>query len=97
METKKRFWVSWWSGYYEDEGCTQPPFQLWISGERSRADDLTEISIVSVIDAESEEQIWGAVKKHFPDMQPRFCEQTAPDYKPGKRFPGFENRTSLFE
>ena len=33
---KRRYWVSWWSGYYEDEGCTKPPFQIWISGQRDR-------------------------------------------------------------
>lgn len=31
-----RYWVSWWSGYYEDEGCTKPPFDVWISGQKER-------------------------------------------------------------
>ena len=31
-----RYWVSWWSGNYEDEGCTKPPFQYWLSGQRDR-------------------------------------------------------------
>jgi hypothetical protein len=32
----KRYWVSWWTGDYEDEGCTTPPFQFWITGQRDR-------------------------------------------------------------
>lgn len=34
-----RYWISWWSGYYEEEGCTDPPFQIWISGQKEREDD----------------------------------------------------------
>lgn len=38
-----RFWVSWWTGNYEDEGCTTPPFNYWTTGQRSRVNDgLTE-------------------------------------------------------
>lgn len=32
----KRFWVSWWSGNYADEGCTKPPFKFWVSGQKER-------------------------------------------------------------
>ncbi len=96
-----RFWVSWWSGYYKDEGCTKPPFQIWTTGFRERqkgkhkGDD--EESFCAVIDADNEAQIWKAVKKHFPDMEPRFCEPKPNDFDPsvGGRFPGFENRTRL--
>ena len=93
----KRFWVSWWSGYYEDEGCTKPPFQVWISGQRERgtSDDRDQVSICAVIDAESPEQVWQAVKKYFPDYEERFCNPVEADYVPGDRFPGFENRTQL--
>jgi len=31
-----RYWVSWYSGNYSDEGCSAPPFQFWTSGYRSR-------------------------------------------------------------
>ena len=34
----KRYWVSWYSGNYEDEGCTTPPFKFWVTGYRSRPD-----------------------------------------------------------
>lgn len=34
-----RYWISWYSGYYVDEGCTTPPFQCWITGSMQRPDD----------------------------------------------------------
>jgi len=33
----KRYWIGWYSGGYEDEGCVnEPPFQYWWSGQRDR-------------------------------------------------------------
>jgi hypothetical protein len=33
----KRFWIGWYSGGYEDEGCIdEPPFQYWWTGQRDR-------------------------------------------------------------
>jgi hypothetical protein len=54
-----------------------------------------DVSICAVIDAENEEQIWRIVGKHFPDYESRFCSPREPGYKPGDRFPDFENRTQL--
>lgn len=34
-----RYWVSWYSGNYEDEGCTKPPFTFWVSGQCFREND----------------------------------------------------------
>lgn len=31
-----RFWVSWVSGYYANEGCTKPPFKVWVTGTTER-------------------------------------------------------------
>lgn len=91
-----RYWVSWWSGYYESEGCTAPPFQVWTSGERSRLEGFGEdLSICAVIDADNEEQIEASIKKHFPDYEMRFIEKRNIDYVPGSRFPNFENKTKL--
>lgn len=90
-----RYWVSWWSGYYESEGCTRPPFQVWISGSRERRDDGDEVSLCAVIDASGTAEIWPVVKRHFPDYEERFCQPSDADWQPGDRFPGFENRTSL--
>lgn len=32
MINLNRYWISWQSGNYADEGCTKPPFQYWITG-----------------------------------------------------------------
>ena len=90
-----RYWVSWYSAYLIDEGCTKPPFQIWISGTREREDEIEECTICSVIDAESEDQLWNVIQKHFPDCEKRFCKKVEKDYKPGNRFTGFRNETSL--
>lgn len=100
-----RFWVSWISGNYADEGCTAPPFQFWRTGQMERRTHLPQVfddqtvkddcTLCAVIDAESEEEIWPVIAKHFPDYAQRFCAPRADDYQPGDRFPGFEGRTSL--
>ena len=100
----KRFWVSWWSGYYEDEGCTEPPFQVWTTGQRFREDinnpfntdtERSDVSLCAVIDAPEEVFILPVIYKHFPDCEMRFCEQKRIDWQPGDRFQDFEGRTSL--
>ncbi|MBN1535212.1 MAG: hypothetical protein JW908_00665 [Anaerolineales bacterium] len=91
-EELKRYWVSWWS---RTEGRKVPPFQTWISGEREKSEGVYEQSLCAVIDAESEAEIWKAVKKHFPDYEQRFCESREMGWRPGARFPGFEDRTKL--
>lgn len=100
-----RYWVSWVSGNYIDEGCTAPPFQFWLSGQRDRRSHLPQTwddgeekddcNLCAVIDADSEDQIWPVVAKHFPDYEQRFCNEVEVDYQPGDRFMNFENRTSL--
>lgn len=120
-----RYWISWYSGYYADEGCTEPPFQVWVTGSRERRnygltaeqyahylalDDSNEAAkylddhskdtatICAMVDAESEDEIWQVVTKHFPDQRYRFCElQDDPAAVTGDRFSDFENRTSLYE
>lgn len=96
--TIHRYWVSWWSGYYISEGCTEPPFKVWISGSKERQDgsQKDDLSICAVIDAENENEIWQVVKKHFPDYKGRFCIEKPDDFSPGDRFPDFdENKTRL--
>lgn len=92
-----RYWVSWYSGYYISEGCTKPPFQIWESGYRERNDDTmkTDLTLCAVIDANSEDEIWQVIERHFPDYEYRFCEPRELDYMPGDRFPDFQNRTNL--
>lgn len=97
--TTQRYWVSWWSGNYESEGCTNPPFQTWVSGEKDRPgnSDKTDLSLCAVIDAERDGQadILAALRHHFPDHEIRFINAKNADFVPGDRFPGFESRTSL--
>jgi len=84
-----RFWVSWWTGYYEDEGCSKPGWTVWISGEReTRSDGRNEVSICSVMDAPSEDSVWNAISHHFPDYEERFCNLKPSDFEPNNRFPG---------
>lgn len=94
-----RFWVSWWTGNYESEGCTKPPYQVWDSGSRDRnhPNGGDEMSLCAVIDAKSEDDIWANVAKHFPDYEQRFCTLCEPDWTPNNRFLDFEGRTSLTE
>lgn len=99
---KNRYLVSWWSGYYEDEGCKKPPFQVFVIGSKYRYvngkldRERDEVAICAVIDAESEEEIWEVVRKYFPDMDERFCELKDFDFKPGDWFIDFRNETSLY-
>ena len=95
-----RYWVSWWSGYWADEGCTEPDFQLWISGQRDRENkdpesNRDECSICAVIDADNEQEIEEVIAEHFPDYEMRFCNPCEPDWVPNDRFPGFQGRTAL--
>lgn len=92
-----RFWISWWSGYHADEGCTRPPFVLRCSGIRSRADteetERNEGSYCAVIDTEgqgAEARITAAIKNHFPDAEMRLIEARANDWQSGDRFSGFD-------
>lgn len=53
----KRYWVSWYSGNYHDEGCTAPPFQFWITGYRSRPRyGMTEEQYAEYIRLKSEDK-----------------------------------------
>ena len=58
LESMKRYWVSWYSGNYEDEGCTTPPFKFWVTGYRSRPDyglNLSELMEFNAIHNEDEQ------------------------------------------
>jgi hypothetical protein len=121
-----RYWISWYSGYYSEEGCTKPPFQVWITGSIGRPryglneeqyatyqmlqalneDGAEEFlskfgtdtaTICALVDANSVDEIWEVVGKHFPDYKERFCELCEAGYVPGARFRDSENRTSLYD
>lgn len=88
-----RYWASWWSGNYEDEGCTKPPFNFWNSGQRDRRNadpesERDECSLCAIIDAEDENTVEAMIRKHYPDYQMRFCQPKASDWQPASdRFP----------
>ncbi len=89
-----KYWVSWWSGNYADEGCTKPPYTAWVSGSKDRIlangeidEERDECSFCAVIIADSEDEIWTSVEKHYPDYTQRFCILKEDDFTPGDRFP----------
>ena len=93
---RQRFWVSWWSTYHIDAGCSKPPFQIRESGKREGLRlDRPQLSLCAVVDAPSQVAVWNAIRMHFPDFDGRFCEEKPDGWEPGDRFPGFENRTSF--
>ncbi len=95
-DKKIRFWASWYSGNYADEGCTKPPFKFWVSGQASRRQEFPQTfsdgrekddcTICASIDANNEEDVWKLVSKHFPDYNQRFINRVDNDWAPGTRF-----------
>jgi len=101
----ERYWIRFISGNYADEGCTNPPFQFWETGMRDRRSHLPQefesgnekedLSLCALVEAEGEKQVWEAVERYFPDYEESFCNKVGHYYRPGERFPSFENRVSL--
>jgi len=48
---------------------------------------MSDASICAHIQAESEEQVWEIVGKHFPDYEFRFIDEVPMDHKLNDRFP----------
>lgn len=99
-ETKlKRYLISWHSTYLADEGCTEPPFQVWIkilSAIRKQYGSKEIVAMHAVIDSTGEDEIWAAIGKNFPDYKMGLCSEVAKDFQPAaKWFPEFEGRTGL--
>ena len=64
----KRFWVSWYSGNYEDEGCTAPPFQFWTTGQRSRPNEgMTDDQYAEYSKIMDEDEADAFLDKHARD------------------------------
>lgn len=87
-----RHWASWWSGNYADEGCTKPPFKVWVSSYRDRDKDpdneRDECSMCAVIDAVDDIEVINLIKKHYPDYELRFIDAKSDEWKPPRgRFP----------
>ena len=83
----RRFWVSWWSTNSMNAGCTKPPFDFWVSGERYPEDRLPELSLCAHLDGEDQAEVWQLVERHFPDYEKRFIIPKPADWTPdGDRF-----------
>ena len=87
-----KYWVSWISGNYADEGCTKPHFKYWItdqlSGRRSCYPQFfidgpkNDMICVALITTESEEEIWNIIGQYFPDYDRRFINIVSEDWVP---------------
>jgi hypothetical protein len=86
----KRFWASWWSGRYADEGCTEHPFKIFVTGTRDRSDGRDEEACVLWLTAEDELHVRSIIMPHFPDYEERFVTLVPDDWTPNNRFPGIE-------
>jgi hypothetical protein len=58
--------------------------------------EYTISSMVALVEAKDEAEIWEVIKHHFPDYEYRMCEPVADDWKPNDRFPDFKNRVGLY-
>lgn len=90
VSDRQRFWASWWSGRFTSEGCTQPPYRVFVSGTRDRngSSGLDDESCVLWIEAEDEDAVRTAITPYFPDYEERFVERVGRDWVPGDRWPG---------
>ena len=97
MGTVQRYWVSWYSGNYDDEGCSAQPFEFLVSGYRGRNDDSgrDDCTLCAVIEAEDEADIWKLISEHFPDYEQRFIDPRESDWLPANRFPNAKAYTLI--
>ena len=94
----KRFWVSWMSGNYADEGCSAPPLKFWISGSRPRPNNgLSDLSYSIYLKIEDEDAAEEFIEKYARDdvsicaVIDAECEEDVWDLV-AKHFPDFETR-----
>jgi len=92
-DIKQRYWVTFLSGYYKDEGCSHPDFPSWILSDikdrrlflphlTSDGHPKTDCVIAGLIDAFSEEELWIRVKKFFPDYEMQSIETKPAQWQP---------------
>ena len=62
----KRYWISWYSGGHEEEGCVdEPPFQYWWSGQRDRPNyGLSDEKYAEYLKIEDEDEGDAFLDKH---------------------------------
>ena len=87
-----KYFISWFSGNYSDEGCTEPSFKVWITHKEKRRKSgigwfdenglpKEDSTIVTLIEAESEENVWKLIAKYYPDYTKRFIYPIEEDWK----------------
>jgi len=84
-ETRQRYWVSWWTAESYWYGSNGPG--AYVTGYRD-VNGIDQKSLVHWIDAQSEADVWEAVRQFYPDAEERFCDEVPDDFRPGDRFPG---------
>lgn len=63
-----RYWVSWWTGNYADEGCTEPSFEHWVTGQKHREDyGMTEEQLTALEQIYDEDEYDKFIDKHARD------------------------------
>lgn len=83
-----RFWMSWYQPTEDHRPLAFPPnaaiLGWWCTGYRHD----NAATICALVQAESEEAAWDAVKKDWPEMEQRFSGEREPDYAiKSDRFP----------
>lgn len=71
-EQLKYFWLGWWDGFYKDEAYIAVNFNIYWNGrqrKRDSNDNRNELLIYALIPANSEDDAWNVVRKHFPGSE----------------------------
>jgi hypothetical protein len=64
----RKYWVSWWSGNYADEGCTKPPFKFWVSGQKARPNNgMSDADYKTYISITDEDESEDFLNEHYKD------------------------------
>jgi len=66
----KRYRIRFYSGNYEDEGCSRPSFPVWISSQRDRRDPDLEYGVegwdaVRSLQTTDDEDLWDWVQEAY--------------------------------
>jgi len=73
MKKSKTFWCDFWTGFYEEEGCTPPTdFDVWIKGYRPRNNETNETDCLMyglLRNVPDEQTAKFMLERHFPDVE----------------------------
>jgi hypothetical protein len=87
---KKSYHLSWWSSMKTEQGCSEPPFQVWSSGCRRKGagtpyerNDEALNALIETAAGDAESALTAMIKEYYPDAEMRFVEECAPDFHSG--------------